>query len=358
MKIGIYGGSFNPIHKGHTQIAEYAIKELELDKFFFVPAFKSPFKTKNKYVSVEDRINMINLVKPEKSEVSLFEVNRKGTSYTIDTIRYFKQQFPNDELFLIIGSDNLYKLNKWKSIDEISNSTKIVVFKRGEPFSKENIKRYNAKLLKNELFDFSSSLFRKGYLSNSEPEIVKYISRHKLYVTDILVNMVDAKRHKHSISVGSLAAQYAKHLNLDPKRAWFAGAFHDITKNMTKEWHRDFLETKGVNTNSLADYELHSLSAYYWIKDEYKLDDDEILHAIKVHTSLEKELTLFDKLIYAADKLADGRKFEGIQKARELMFSNFEEGFKNITSITYKHILDSRGSVTPEQKEIYEYLIK
>ena len=354
MKIGIYGGSFNPIHKGHVAIAEQAIRELKLDKLYFIPAFKSPFKSKIKYVSIEDRINMINFVKPEKTEVSLFEANRKGVSYTIDTVRYFKQQFPDDELYLIIGSDNLYKLNKWKSIDEIAEMTQIVIFKRKGAFSKENIKKYNALLLKNELFDFASSWFRKGYLQNVDEKVMKYISSKYLYVTDILVNMVDAKRHKHSLAVGSLAAQYAKHIKLDPKKAWFAGTFHDITKGMGKKWHREFLETRGLDDPKIEDYKLHSLSAYYWIKDKYKLEDKMILNSIKVHTTLDLELSQFDKLVYAADKLAEGRKFPGIQEARDLMFSNFEAGFKNIVKITYDHLIKTTGKMTEKQQNIYE----
>ncbi|WP_235670191.1 adenylyltransferase/cytidyltransferase family protein [Mycoplasmopsis pullorum] len=97
MKIGIFGGSFDPIHKGHIRVAQQAIKELNLDKLFFVPANKSPFKLKNKYASNEDRVEMIKLVLPDKCEISNFEINRGGTSFSIDTARYFKNNFKNDE---------------------------------------------------------------------------------------------------------------------------------------------------------------------------------------------------------------------------------------------------------------------
>lgn len=353
MKIGIFGGSFNPIHKGHIKIAEESIKELNLDKFYFVPAFKSPFKSKEKYVDVSHRINMINLVKPHKTKVSLFEANRKGTSYTIDTIKYFKNKYPNDELYLIIGSDNVYKLNKWKDIDEISKLTKIIIFKREGNFSKINIKKYNAKLLNNELYDFSSSWFVKGYFQNVDRVVMKYISDNYLYANDILLNMVDAKRHKHCNAVASLAAEYAKRNGLDAKRAWFSGLFHDVTKGMPKQWHRDFLKSKGVEEEKLSDYELHSLSAYYWIKDEYLYEDEEVLNAIKVHTTLSKKLSTLDKIIFAADKLAEGRKFKDIQLIRELILKDFDAGFKKIVQITHNHLVETRGTLSKEQEEIY-----
>jgi nicotinate-nucleotide adenylyltransferase len=112
MKIAIYGGSFNPIHRGHIKVAKTAINDLKLNKLYFVPAYKNPFKHKKKYVDSHHRVNMVNLVKENKMEVSLFEINKKGFSYTIETIKYFKNKYPNDKLYLIIGSDNINKLNK------------------------------------------------------------------------------------------------------------------------------------------------------------------------------------------------------------------------------------------------------
>ncbi|MCK5806883.1 MAG: nicotinate-nucleotide adenylyltransferase [Mycoplasmataceae bacterium] len=357
MKIGIYGGSFNPIHNGHIKVAETAMKDMNLDKLFFVPAFKSPFKSKVKYAPIEDRIEMINIVKPENTEVSLFEANRKGVSYTIDTVRHFKLKYPDAELFLIIGSDNVYKLNKWRNINEIVEKAHIVVAKREGEFSKINIKRYGATLLNNDLFDFASSWFRKGYLDNVNPQVMSYIANNFLYIPEILVNMVDAKRHKHCIATGSLAANYAKSLGLDPQVAWAGGALHDITKNKPLEWHRNLLEDYGVDTYKLEDFELHSLSAYYWVKKEYRLEHKEILHAIKVHTSLVANPTTYDKIIYAADKLSEGRKFEGIQELRALMFKDFEKGFKILIKRTYDNLVATTGPLKPEHDEIYKGLM-
>lgn len=352
MKIGIYGGSFNPVHKGHTEIARLAVKELNLDKLYFVPAYKSPFKSKIKYVSAEHRVNMIDLVKPEGTEVSNFEINRKNTSYTIDTISYFKQKFPNDELYFIIGSDNVSKLNKWRNIDEISTWAKIVVFKRAGQINKENIKRYNCLLIDNVVLDYASSWFRKGYMKNVDDKVMKYISSNYLYIPEIMVNMLDAKRHKHSIAVGHLAAELAKQNDYDAKKAWVAGSLHDITKSWPKQDHRAFLTSVGIDESKVEDFELHSLTGYYWIKTEYQLDDEEILNSVLRHTSLAKELTLLDKIIFAADKLADGRKFEGIQLVRETIATDFDKGFK-MTVKAYLDQLKSERDITPEQEEIF-----
>ena len=95
MKIGIYGGAFNPIHKGHIKIAKHVIDFLGLEKLIFVPSYKGPFKKNIELASGQDRMNMIELVLENKMEVSAFEINRKGVSYTIDTIKYFKNKYHN-----------------------------------------------------------------------------------------------------------------------------------------------------------------------------------------------------------------------------------------------------------------------
>ena len=350
MKIGIFGGSFNPIHKGHIGVAKEAMEELGLDKLIFVPAYKSPFKSKIKYEDAEHRVQMIELVKPENSEVSKFEINRKGTSYTIDTVRYMKQQYPNDELFLLIGTDNLYKLHKWRNIDEISELVKIAVFRREGSWSKENIKRFECKLLNNKIYDFSSTGLRNGHFENVSKEVAEYIGKHRLYVSDIMLGMLEPVRHKHSKTAGDYAAKYAKVLGYDANKAWFAGSVHDITKSMPKEWHREFLERKGHF--DVPDHLLHSMSGYYWLRDVYNIKDEEILNSIWKHTTLAMELDDLDKIVYAADKLCEGRRFEGIQSLRKLILEDFDEGFKQIVSITHQHLKEKRD-LSPEQEEIY-----
>lgn len=353
MKIGIFGGSFNPIHKGHINIAEEAIKSLGLDKLYFVPAYKSPFKSKEIYADAEDRVNMINLVKPDKTEVSMFEINRKGTSYTIETVKYIRSKHKDDELFLLIGTDNLYKLNKWRDIDQIAKETQIVVFRREGPFSKENIKRYKCQLLKNELYNFSSTDFRRGFMNNVPTEVSEYIGHNHLYIKDLMLSMLDPKRHKHSTSVANYAARYAKVAGVSAKKAWVAGCLHDITKCWHKEDHREYLDSLDIDHAEIDDFLLHSLTGYYWLKNEYKLDDEDILQSIRLHTTLANELTELDKVIFAADKLCEGRKHDGIQKDRTLIVNDFHAGFKKIVQVAYDILIKSRD-ISEAQDAIYK----
>lgn len=352
MKIAIFGGSFNPIHKGHISLAEEAIKELNLDKLYFVPAYKSPFKSVKEYAPAQDRVNMIDLVKPEKSEVSMFEINRKGTSYTIDTLKYFKNKHKDDEIFLLIGTDNLYKLHKWRDIDEIASLAKIVIFRREGNWSKENIKRFNCKLLNNSLYKFSSTKYRQGYMNHADDRVKSYIGENHLYIKDLMVGMLDPKRHKHSMSVANYAAKYAKSINADAKKAFTAGCLHDITKLWTEEQHREFLRSLNIDDSNIESFELHAITGYHWVKNEYMLTDEEILNAIKLHTTLDFELSPMDKIIFAADKLCEGRKHDGIQKDRELIMKNFDEGFKKIVNVAYEILIKNRD-ISETQEKIY-----
>ena len=111
-RIAIFGGSFNPVTKAHLAIAQFTLNELKLDKLIFVPAYQSPFKKGQNLASGQDRIAMINLVLKPKMCCSSFEIDRQGISYTIDTVKYFKNKYPEAELFWIIGTDHLSKLNK------------------------------------------------------------------------------------------------------------------------------------------------------------------------------------------------------------------------------------------------------
>ena len=353
MKIGIYGGAFNPVHKGHIKIAKYAIEFLGLEKLIFVPSFKSPFKKTLDLIPGESRIKMIELVLQEKMEVSAFEINRKGVSYTIDTIKYFKNKYKDDELFFIIGSDNLTKLNKWKNIDEISQMVKIVVFKRSDIFSKINLKKYDCILLDNEITEESSSRFLSGHYKDVESKVKHYIGINKFYLEEIAKNTLSVERYKHSLYAAKFGADLSKHLKLDSKKAYYACLLHDITKEWDVDKQRSFLTYFLVDETKLENHELHQVTGSIWLKKFFALKDPEITNAIGKHTTLSLDLSPMDKLVFMADKLCLGRKWDGIQNIRKLCFEDFDLAF-SLTVQKTKEFIEAKGSfISKEQEEIY-----
>ena len=130
--IGLFGGSFDPIHTGHLLVAQSAIEELKLDRLFLIPAARSPFKLDLQPSSAENRLAMLRLalVGRTNCEVDDVEIQRGGTSFTIDTVRYFNQRFPEAKLYYLIGADNVAGLTKWRSADELAILAEFVVIPR------------------------------------------------------------------------------------------------------------------------------------------------------------------------------------------------------------------------------------
>lgn len=133
MRIGILGGTFNPIHIGHLVLAEEAKEKLNLEKVIFVPAYIPPHKKGEEITEADDRLKMVNLaIRGNPSfEVSTFEIDSKNTSYSIQTLREFKKRYGEDtKLFFITGADSLGELFSWKGLDEIFKLSQFIVANR------------------------------------------------------------------------------------------------------------------------------------------------------------------------------------------------------------------------------------
>jgi nicotinate-nucleotide adenylyltransferase len=136
MRIGIFGGSFDPVHLGHQLVAQAALEELRLDRVFFVPAAQSPFKPDRQLAPAGIRAAMLRLALVGKTwaEIDLQEIERGGISYSIDSVRKFGGRFPGAELFYLIGADHVGQLPKWRDAAELGKLVTFVIIPRpGEP---------------------------------------------------------------------------------------------------------------------------------------------------------------------------------------------------------------------------------
>jgi len=136
MKIGFLGGSFDPIHFGHLVAAQDAFEQLKLDRVILVPAAQAPLKPNAAQCPAEDRLAMARAAvgRDSRFEVSDYELRKGGVSYTIDSARHFKKQFPRDDLHWIIGGDQLPQLHKWKDIAELAKLVGFIFLERpGHP---------------------------------------------------------------------------------------------------------------------------------------------------------------------------------------------------------------------------------
>jgi nicotinate-nucleotide adenylyltransferase len=132
MKLGLFGGSFDPVHLGHLLVAQAAMEELGLDRLFFIPAAQSPFKPENKPAPAAARLQLLRLALAGRSncEVDEQEIRRGGVSYTVETLRDYRRRFPQAELYCLIGADNAAKLNEWRTADELAKLAEFVAIPR------------------------------------------------------------------------------------------------------------------------------------------------------------------------------------------------------------------------------------
>jgi len=187
MKIGILGGTFNPVHIGHLILAEEAREKLKLDKILFIPTAIPPHKDSSNIAPASDRLKMLRLaIKGNKFfGVCDIEIKRKGRSFTIDTLKELKAQYGQDELYFIIGSDLLKYLNEWKDLSQIVKMVNFVAATR-PGYSLEQIPQY-IQTLPIRAVDVSGFEVRRCIQENKSfgylvpDKVFDYIKKRKLY---------------------------------------------------------------------------------------------------------------------------------------------------------------------------------
>lgn len=352
MKIGILGGTFDPIHNGHIKIAELALSKLNLDKVLFIPNNIPPHKS-NPDISKVDKLNMLKLAVEDNSkfEIDTYEIDKEDISYLYLTLEYLKGKYKDDELYFIAGADNIKEISKWKNPHLIFKYANVVFVKRpnyilDKKLIKNLIENYNGKIsvINFEGINISSSDIREKF-ENCEsvkefiPEkVCNYIYTNCLYpekIKDKLKEILKEDRYIHSKNVAVCAYNLAKHYKEDEEKAYYAGLIHDCAKNIDIDKQIELINE--FNTYKIMDNELafpkviHALCGPIVAKSIFDVKDKKILDAIRFHTLGNVNMTLFDKIIYIADLISAERNYKGIEILREMAYNNIDMAI--ITSI-------------------------
>jgi nicotinate-nucleotide adenylyltransferase len=191
MKIGLFGGTFDPVHIGHLIIAETIRNDMNLERLVLLPAAIPPHKQDQQITAFHHRVAMLNLAIANVPEFSVSELEFDiGLSYTIDTIKYFQTTFPDDSFSLIIGADSLFELNTWKDPESILKSVPVIVARRtGYPIDRIVRKwRKRCQWVDTPLIELSSSDIRSRVSANQSirfrvpPAVEQYIIQNGLYL--------------------------------------------------------------------------------------------------------------------------------------------------------------------------------
>ena len=180
MKIGLFFGSFNPIHIGHMAIAQYMIEHTPIDKIWFVVSPQNPFKTKGSLLDQQHRLTIVRIAVEDdpKMQASNIEFSLPVPSYTIDTLTYLKEDFPKEEFVIIMGQDNLLHFHKWKNYQTILEYHEVYVYPRPNCKSCDLEQHPRIHLTKAPMMDISAEFIRKCIRENKE---VSYFIPQKVY---------------------------------------------------------------------------------------------------------------------------------------------------------------------------------
>ena len=184
MRIGLFGGAFNPFHNGHLAIAKTAIAEAVLEKLIFIPTGNAPHKIETA-ISRTDRLNMLNLAieGEDKMSVSDYELRKDTVSYSADTTEYFKSIYPDDELFFIIGDDSYNQLSSWREPQRIMKVATLLVFPREGADIEPPAKRIDMPRVEISSSDIRNKIKLGKDCRNLLPKSVfDYIIKNNLYV--------------------------------------------------------------------------------------------------------------------------------------------------------------------------------
>lgn len=361
MRIGILGGSFDPVHCQHTAIARAALSQSSLDQIWFVPVFV-PVHKPDKLLPYDCRRRMLEAALASHDDFFICDVEKEllGLSYSVRTIEHLKDKHPDHDFFLIIGGDSLAHLGTWKAPDRIAEMIELLVVARPGFSTHSPIDGLRFHLINAELSDVSSSSIRNklqaGDFSVKElnEEVLFMILVDSLYqsplnahataISQVIqqLGLLDPGLRLHIFSVARLALTYALEAEYDPQAAVLAGLSHDLFRAASAEVIMKYATKSGFPLN---EHELrlpmlaHGAAAAGFLRSEFQGIAQEVIDAVRWHTFPQADSKALARILIMADLLEPNRKFLEYDAIRESSLTPFER-YKRVFAI--KRLASSR----------------
>jgi nicotinate-nucleotide adenylyltransferase len=338
VKLAILGGSFNPVHLGHLYLAESAL-QMGYDRIILVPAYASPFKSGARDTVPRDRLDMLAASVPADPRLAVddCEIRREGVSYTIDTITDIIGRYhPEGKPGLILGDDLADGFSGWRDYEKIAALAELVVARRLSPQPAAFPCPYRR--LDNAILDISSRDIRARIQGGKSwryliPEGARFIIEdRRLYgyqpetrnltartpakaeiarIESAVRSLVSPSRFLHSRAVAALSWELCARFGQDPERGYLAGIAHDIAKSMDESALKRLAQKDGKPFSALEQQKpalLHSRAGAVLLRESFGITDEEVLAAVRNHTSGGADIGPLEKVVYIADKIEPTRK--------------------------------------------------
>lgn len=383
-RIGVMGGSFNPIHERHVEMARAAQKEFALDRLIFLPTGNPPHKRQG-LADAEDRYEMTRLAVfglPGCS-ASRMELDRQGVIYTVDTLSAMQKQWPGAELYYIIGEDTLLDLPNWRKPDKVFTLCRFLVCCRTSeeleklPLTKKLTSR-GAKLhfLSLPPREISATEVRRKLAAGEPteelfPQVQEYIRVMGLYgcrslradgraVYERLKLSLSDKRLMHSLLVADTARKLALLHDADPDTAEMAGLLHDAAKclplgemqRIVRE-KRMLLDRETLQNGNL----LHGPAGAVLAQDAFGVTDPNVLSAIRYHTTGKVGMLPLDLIVYLADKIEPSRRpYPALEEARRLAQTDLAAAVRHLMESSMAYVRAQGAEPHPVTLKAAEWL--
>lgn len=338
--IGILGGTFDPIHLGHLKMAEAATRQLSIRRMLFIPDGDPPHK--GTQASAEDRLNMVELAIQGRPgfEASDVEVKRAGVTYTLDTLRDLRAREPDADFCYVVGADTLLMIETWRAFGEVASllgmlvlvprpGTKAPLIKSQMAYISDKY-RLDIRMIDQPVSGLSSTEVRQRAARHESlalyvPEPVeRYIKARRLYrdpMIEAIRHTMTPARYRHTLGVERMAVRLAQLHGVDVEKARLAALLHDCAKHMQVSEMAALVAREGI---ALAAGEgesralLHAAAGVALARAQFHVTDEEVLGAIRWHTTGRVGMTALDKVIYLADMTEENRRvFPGLNEIRE-----------------------------------------
>ena len=386
-RIGIYGGTYSPPHIGHIRAAEYAIGALKLDKLLLIPTGVSPHKEMSGGASSADRLEMLRLSAAaiENAEVSDIEIRRAGSSYTVDTLRALKAEYPDSQLVLLMGTDMFTSFMTWREPETIMGLAVLAVFCRGEKGERERIEVQKTalealgarvELVENPVNAISSTDLRRMLVFGCAdpflmPGVGDYIREKGLYGTGKdrknlpmdeleaeVISLLNPGRVAHVLGCRDCAIELARLYGENELDAARAGLLHDITKAIDGPLQLTLCAEYGMILDTFSrrfPKTLHALTGSL-VAQRIFGENENVVSAICHHTTGRADMTMLEKIIYIADYVERNRNFPGVEEMRRLAYTDLDKAVRMGLESAVAHVKRQGQDLAPATLEALAYL--